>query len=121
MKKALLGLTLTISLHALAAPVQVANTPNGDILTNEAGMSLYVFDKDAQGLSNCNDQCAANWPPLAAGADDQAEGDYGIVTRTDGSLQWSYKGQPLYLWSKDQAAGDTTGDGFKDVWHLAKP
>ncbi|GAA3539363.1 hypothetical protein [Zobellella aerophila] len=121
MKKALLGLTLTFSLHALAAPVQVANSQDGDILTNEAGMSLYVFDKDAQGMSNCNDQCAVNWPPLAAGADDQAEGDYGIVTRADGSRQWSYQGQPLYLWVKDQAAGDTTGDGVKEVWHLARP
>ncbi len=121
MKKALLGLTLTVSLHALAAPVQVTSSQHGDILTNEAGMSLYVFDKDTQGMSNCNDQCAANWPPLTATAEDQADGDYGIVSRADGSLQWSYKSQPLYLWVKDQAVGDTTGDGFKDVWHLARP
>ena len=119
--KALLGLTLTFSLQALAAPVQQTDTPQGAILTNEVGMSLYVFDKDTQGVSNCNSQCADNWPPLAAATDDQADGDYGIVTRADGSLQWSYKGQPLYLWVKDKAAGDTTGDGVKNVWHLARP
>jgi predicted lipoprotein with Yx(FWY)xxD motif len=120
-RKTLLGLTLTFSLQALAAPVQMADTPQGEILTDTAGMSLYVFDKDTQGVSNCNGQCADNWPPLNATADDQAEGDYGILIRADGSLQWSYKGQPLYLWVKDKMAGDTTGDGVKDIWHLARP
>ncbi|MBM7456384.1 putative lipoprotein with Yx(FWY)xxD motif [Oceanisphaera litoralis] len=121
LSKALLGLTLTFSLQALAAPVQMTDTPEGEILTNEVGMSLYVFDKDQAGVSNCNDKCADNWPPLAAASDDTADGDYGIVTRADGSLQWSYKGQPLYLWKEDQQAGDTSGDGKFDVWHLARP
>lgn len=120
-KQALLGVTLTFSLATLAAPVQVTETPHGDILTDEAGMSLYVFDQDAPRVSNCNDQCAVNWPPLAAATEDRAEGDYGVVTRADGKLQWSYKGQPLYLWLKDKAPGDTTGDGVNNVWHLARP
>ncbi|MDX1265857.1 MAG: hypothetical protein R3311_00675 [Oceanisphaera sp.] len=120
-KQALISLTLAVSLQALAAPVQMADTPEGEILTNEVGMSLYVFDKDQAGVSNCNDSCADNWPPLAASADDQADGDYGIVTRADGSLQWSYKGQPLYLWKQDQQAGDISGDGKFGVWHLARP
>ncbi len=119
--KVLIGLTLTFSLQVLAAPVQMADTPEGEILTNAIGMSLYVFDKDQPGVSNCNDACADNWPPLAATSDDTAEGDYGIVTRADGSLQWSYKDQPLYLWKEDKQAGDISGDGKFDVWHLARP
>ncbi|MFP2768526.1 hypothetical protein [Oceanisphaera sp. KMM 10153] len=119
--KVLIGLTLTFSLQALAAPVQMADTPEGEILTNTVGMSLYVFDKDQPGISNCNGSCADNWPPLAATGDDTADDDYGIVTRADGSLQWSYKGQPLYLWKEDKQAGDISGDGKFDVWHLARP
>lgn len=119
--KTLLGLTFAISLPLLAAPIHTADSAEGEILTNEAGMSLYVFEKDQAGVSNCNDQCADNWPPLMATAKDKAEGDYDIIKRADGVLQWSYKEQPLYLWKDDKAAGDVFGDGKFDVWHLAKP
>ncbi|OIN12209.1 COG4315 family predicted lipoprotein [Oceanisphaera psychrotolerans] len=119
--KVLLGFPLIFSLQALAAPVQMADSPEGEILTNTVGMSLYVFDKDKAGISNCNGTCADNWPPLAATSDDETDGDYGIVIRADGSLQWSYKDQPLYLWKEDKLPGDISGDGKFDVWHLAKP
>jgi len=93
------------------------------VLTNPAGMTLYVFDKDAagSGKSACNGDCAQKWPPLAAAASDKASGDYTIVTRDDGTRQWAYKGKPLYLWFKDQKPGDMTGDGVNNVWHAAKP
>jgi predicted lipoprotein with Yx(FWY)xxD motif len=86
-------------------------------------MTLYTFDKDApgSGKSACNGPCATNWPPLAAAADAKAFGDYAILTRDDGGRQWSYKGKPLYLWSKDAKPGDKTGDGVNNVWHVAKP
>ncbi|WP_417614033.1 hypothetical protein [Oceanisphaera sp.] len=119
--KALLGCALMFSVQVLAAPIHIADSPEGEILTNEAGMSLYVFDKDEAGTSNCNGSCADNWPPLMASKADQAEGNYGIITRADGSLQWSYRDQPLYLWKQDKGAGDISGDGKFDVWHLAKP
>ena len=48
-----------------------------------------------------------------------AEG-YSVVTRDDGKKQWAYKGKPLYFWAKDKVAGDKTGDGFNNVWHIAK-
>jgi len=93
------------------------------VLTNPAGMTLYVFDKDTagSGKSACNGDCAQKWPPLAAAASDKASGDYTIVTRDDGTRQWAYKGKPLYLWFKDQKPGDMTGDGVNNVWHAAKP
>jgi len=104
-----------------AAPVTTGKSAAGPILTDTHGMALYTFDMDADGTSNCNDQCAVNWPPLFAGAHDTAEGDYTIIKRSDGKKQWAYKDQPLYLWVKDTAPGDITGDGVKDVWHLARP
>jgi predicted lipoprotein with Yx(FWY)xxD motif len=90
-------------------------------LTNAAGMTLYTFDKDSPGKSACNGPCAANWPPLMAGAGGAASGDWSIVTRDDGSRQWAYKGKPLYAWAKDQKPGDKTGDGFANIaWHTAR-
>jgi predicted lipoprotein with Yx(FWY)xxD motif len=91
------------------------------MLTDEKGMTLYTFDKDEMGKSACVDACAQNWPPLMANADAKAEGDLSTIMRADGSKQWAYKGKPLYLWTKDMKPGETTGDGFKDVWHTAKP
>jgi predicted lipoprotein with Yx(FWY)xxD motif len=48
-------------------------------------------------------------------------GDWTVVTRDDGSKQWAYKNKPLYTWVKDSKPGDTTGEGFNNVWHVAKP
>lgn len=92
------------------------------VLTGSNGMTLYTFDKDADGKSMCNGPCATNWPPLYATDGDKASGDFGIITRDDGKKQWALKGKPLYYWSKDQKPGDKTGDGFLNgAWHVAKP
>ena len=103
--------------------VYVGVAPQIDMLTGSNGMTLYVFDKDAagSGKSMCNGPCATNWPPLFAMDGDTASGDYSIVNRDDGKKQWAFKGKPLYHWAKDMKAGDKTGDGFNNVWHVAKP
>jgi predicted lipoprotein with Yx(FWY)xxD motif len=119
--------TAAISLAAIssanaAAPTKTGSSAKGDILTDEKGMALYTFDKDAGGKSACNGPCANNWPALKAEASDKADSSYTIITRDDGSKQWAYKGKPLYTFAKDQKPGDITGDGFfNGTWHLAKP
>lgn len=122
----LLALSLSATLAACgsygtraAAPAMVAD----GVLTGSNGMTLYTFDKDAagSGKSMCNGPCATNWPPLFAMEGDMASGDYSVVTRDDGKKQWAFKGKPLYFWVKDQKAGDRTGDGFNNVWRLARP
>jgi predicted lipoprotein with Yx(FWY)xxD motif len=99
--------------------IRTGSTSLGKVLTDGQGMTLYVFDKDDGGASACYDSCAQAWPPLIAPADAVAEGDFGLITRQDGSLQWTFKGMPLYLWVKDAKPGDVTGDGVKGVWHAA--
>jgi predicted lipoprotein with Yx(FWY)xxD motif len=92
----------------------------GGMMVNSAGMTLYTFDKDAGGKSACNGPCAANWPPMMAGADAKASGDWTIIARDDGAKQWAYKGKPVYTWSKDAKPGDMTGDNFNNAWHVVK-
>ena len=89
------------------------------VLVGANDMTLYTFDKDAVGVTNCYDKCAENWPPLIADAGAKPEGDFTLVDRTDGSKMWAYKGWPLYFWVKDEKAGDTTGDMVGEVWHTA--
>jgi len=119
------NLMAAFCLTALAAgSILAADVPvkaMDGVLVGANGMTLYTFDKDAGGKSACNGPCAANWPPLMAAAGDMASGDYGIITRDDGSKQWALKGKPLYFWVKDAKPGDRTGDGVNNVWHVAKP
>ena len=85
------------------------------------GMTLYVFDRDEPGKSNCYNDCADSWPPFfaAAGATSPGKG-LSIIQRADGSRQWAKDGRPLYFWIGDTQPGDTTGDGVGGVWHIAR-
>jgi predicted lipoprotein with Yx(FWY)xxD motif len=105
---AIAGLSATA---ALAGVPSAGTTSQGSALVDAKGMTLYTFDRDAAGKSNCTGQCAQNWPPLAAPVNAQASGDWTVVARDDGSKQWAYKGKPLYTWVKDAKPGDVTGDG----------
>ena len=118
---ALLASALLSSVPVIAAGPGAPVMASGELLAGSNGMTLYTFDKDAGGKSMCNGPCATNWPPLYANEGDMASGDYSIITRDDGRKQWALKGKPLYYWSKDQKPGDKTGDGFNNVWQLAKP
>ena len=113
--------SLTPAFAADMAPAMPGDTAKGKALVDAKGMTLYVFDKDAAGKSNCNGQCATNWPPLTAAADAAAMADWTVVTRDDGSKQWAYKAKPVYAWIKDAKPGDTSGDGVGGVWHIATP
>jgi len=114
--------TLAFAASALAAPAMTGDSAKGKVLTDAKGMTLYTFDKDMGGKSACNGPCTGNWPPLMASASDKAEGSYTIIKRDDGSMQWAYKGKPLYTWKNDKKPGDTTGDGFLNgAWHIAQP
>jgi predicted lipoprotein with Yx(FWY)xxD motif len=118
------GLGLGMILLAMSAGTAWAAEPAkmaDGMWTDTAGMTLYTFDKDESGKSNCYDKCAVNWPPLKAEAGAAAEGDWAVVDRTDGTKMWAYKGKPLYTFIGDKKAGDATGDGKADgAWHIAK-
>ena len=117
---AVLGCAATLAFSAAYAEPVPKMT--GGMLVNSGGMTLYTFDKDVagSGKSACSGGCAGLWPPVSASDSDKAAGDYSVVMRDDGSKQWAYKGKPLYTYAADKKPGDTTGDNFKDVWHIAK-
>ena len=114
-------LSLGLAAALAQTPATTADTSKGKALVDSKHMTLYTFDRDAAGKSNCNGQCAVNWPPLMAAADSKASGDWSVVTRDDGGKQWAYKGKPLYAFAKDAKPGDVTGDGVNNVWPIAAP
>ena len=127
MNKILLGAVTALVVFGVvahaqtSAPTKTADTTKGKALVDSKGMTLYIFDRDSGGKSMCNGPCATNWPPLTAAANASASGNWSVVTRDDGSKQWAYKGKPVYTWAKDTKAGDVTGDGVNNVWHIAAP
>jgi predicted lipoprotein with Yx(FWY)xxD motif len=116
----------TILLLAAVAISQTAfaeapKTMDGRFVDGQ-GRTLYTFDNDkTPGQSACSGGCAKNWPAAAADANDKASGDWSIISGADGVKQWAYKDKPLYTFAADKKPGDTSGDGFKNVWHTAKP
>ena len=87
--------------------------------------TVYTFDSDTPGVSNCNGGCATTWPPLTVASGTTptggpgVSGQLGTITRSDGSLQVTYKGLPLYFFHSDSKAGDTKGN--YTGWRLVKP
>ena len=117
--KVLPALLLTVWVSAVGAQPKTT----GGIVTDEKGMSLYVWDNDltVPGKSVCNGPCALTWMPLLARKGAQPTGDYTLLVREDGQQQWAYKGRPLYRFANDHQPGDRKGDGARGIWHLVKP
>ena len=98
----------------------------GSFLVDAKGMTLYLFTKDTPNTSTCYDKCATAWPPLlTTGAPVAASGvdasKLGTTTRTDGSVQATYNGWPLYYFAKDTKPGDITGQNVGGVWFVISP
>jgi predicted lipoprotein with Yx(FWY)xxD motif len=97
------GVTLVeVVRHAYASPAQYLWTRPGDA----EGRTLLAFDQDTAAVSKCTSDCAKEFPPLLANHGARAFGDWSLVRRGGGQLQWAYQTHPLYTWSKEQEAGD---------------
>ena len=97
------------------------DTSAGPVLVAPDGRTLYIYDNDDKGVSNCSGLCAAAWPPLLALDSARATDSFTVITRSSGDKQWAYNGQPLYLYIGDSIPGDVDGNGADGVWHVARP
>jgi len=92
------------------------------VLTNAKGFTLYWFAPDTPTTSKCNGSCATYWPPMKGPATAGAgvTGKLGTIKRSDGSIQATYNGHPLYTYVADGAPGQAKGNGLNlngGVWH----
>lgn len=97
----------------------------GNYLTDANGKTLYYFTKDSANTSACNGGCAKLWPAFYAPKIVVPAGlnaaDFGSIARSDGTMQSTYKGYPLYYWVRDSKRGDTSGQGVGKVWFVVDP
>jgi predicted lipoprotein with Yx(FWY)xxD motif len=117
--------------HAAAGPaassassstVKTATINGATVLTNAQGLTLYWFAPDTMTTSHCNGTCAQLWPPVTGrpAAGPGVTGRLGTIKRSDGQLQATYTGHPLYTYVGDSAPGQANGNGLNvsgGVWH----
>jgi predicted lipoprotein with Yx(FWY)xxD motif len=105
--------------------LKTASISGVTVLTNAKGFTLYRFAPDTPTKSVCNGSCAAYWPPvkgpvtLSAGV----AGKVGTIKRSDGSLQATYNGHPLYTYVADGAPGQAHGNNLNlngGFWYEVK-
>src|SRR5262245_44326681 len=92
------------------------------------GHTLYIFDNDTLGQSNCKPECLTTWPALEVASTPEITvgpgldlAEFTAITRDNGVIQVTYKLIPLYFYSGDTQVGMATGDGVGGVGPIAKP
>jgi predicted lipoprotein with Yx(FWY)xxD motif len=107
-----LATLLVPSDHAMAADrgtLTVRASRYGQILFDGRGYVLYAFTHDTKGRSACTGACAAAWPPYLAKSPHAGAGArsslLGTTRRSDGSVQVTYAGRPLYYYVGDRKPG----------------
>jgi predicted lipoprotein with Yx(FWY)xxD motif len=112
-----------------AVTVTVRTSGLGQILTDGQGKTVYLFEKEKAGVSSCDGSCAGVWPPVTTSGAAQSSGTASALlvsttTRTDGKVQVTYNGHPLYYYVGDGKPGDTNGqnlDQFGAGWYVLNP
>jgi predicted lipoprotein with Yx(FWY)xxD motif len=125
------GLLVAFSLMVAAIPpasagMQMSYTVNvmmgsngSDYLVDSSGKPLYTYPNDGQnsGTSAVSGNLLNAWPALTVQPgqqptlDPMAMGTLGTITRSDGSIQVTYNGWPLYTFVRDQAMAAPVGNG----------
>ena len=111
--------------------VAVAKSPElgTAILVDSKGFTLYDFHKDKGTKSACYGACAGVWPPLTTSGKPQAmsgaeASKLGTTKRSDGTLQVTYAGHPLYTYVADTKPGEAKGNDFSSYgaqWYALMP
>ena len=92
----------------------------GQYLADPNNKALYTYGADTTGVSNCSGSCLSSWPIYsAASAPATLPTNVTVITRSDGTKQYAYKGMPLYTFTSD-SAGQVTGNGVSN-FNVAKP
>lgn len=107
---------------ASASMVKSGKAGGATVLTNAAGRTLYWFAIDTPTKSKCNGGCTHFWPPVKGPVTmgSGVKGKVGTIKRSDGSIQATFNGHPLYTFAEDHSPGQATGNGKNlngGVWH----
>jgi predicted lipoprotein with Yx(FWY)xxD motif len=108
--------------------VTVVRSQYGPVVADGRGQAFYLFASEKSGASRCYGTCAQRWPPvLANGTPRAGPGGHGrllgTTRRTDGKIQLTYAGHPMYYYDGD-APGRILCQGvneFGGLWLVVRP
>lgn len=114
------------AMSAKAATVKIGDTQFGEILQDKEGRTLYLFTKEKGSKSECYDDCAVAWPPLITKSDPKAGSGaksdlLGTTKRSDGKLQVTYNGHPLYYYVDEDEPNEVLCQAvaeFGGTWYV---
>lgn len=116
------------SIQGSGSGIKLASTGIGQVLANSGGLTIYWFSLDTAAASKCDGSCASYWPPVkgpvSAASGVSLPGKFGTIKRSDGTVQATYDGHPLYTYSGDPGPGQTTGNGLNlsgGLWYAMTP
>jgi predicted lipoprotein with Yx(FWY)xxD motif len=99
--------------------VQLGTVNGNRVLVDGNNLTLYAFSGDKPDQSMCDGACASTWPALvgpATAGNGVDQHNLGTLTRSDGTVQVTYFGKPLYHFAGDQKPGDANGVGIGNAW-----
>jgi predicted lipoprotein with Yx(FWY)xxD motif len=110
-----------------AATVALRHTSLGSILVSSSGRTLYEFTRDHANKSSCAaiSGCSEVWPSLKTSGRPTARSGVkasllSSINLPGGGKQVTYAGHPLYTYSGDSGAGETSYVGarqFGGTWY----
>jgi predicted lipoprotein with Yx(FWY)xxD motif len=113
---------------ASTVTIMTQSTSKGTVLATAQGRTIYWFAVDTPTTSNCSGSCATFWPPVigkpAAASGASLPKTFGTITRSDGQIQATYDGHPLYTYMGDTASGQVSGNGLNvsgGLWWAMTP
>jgi predicted lipoprotein with Yx(FWY)xxD motif len=113
---------------ALGTVVTTGDSEFGTMLFDDRGQAIYLFDRERTSTPDCYDECATAWPPVLTDGTPQAAGAagqalLGTSQRTDGSVQVTYAGHPLYFYAHEGPGEVLCHDVFLNggTWYVVTP
>lgn len=108
--------------------VAVADSDFGPMLFDATGQAIYLFDVETTAKPRCYDDCAEAWPPVLSDGRPVAgrgvDGSLlGTTKRTDGTVQVTYGGHPLYFYAHEAKREVKCHDVFLNGgnWYVVRP
>jgi predicted lipoprotein with Yx(FWY)xxD motif len=108
--------------------IKAVGSEYGQVVSDAKGEAFYIFDKESSARSECYGACARAWPPvLTSGRPRAGKGVrgklLGTTRRTNGKLQVTYDGQPLYYYVDDSPGNILCQNvsEFGGLWLVVSP
>jgi predicted lipoprotein with Yx(FWY)xxD motif len=119
------GVRVPIGPHANMPPgFAIAEVGTGRMLVKNTGVSVYSWDGDGAGRSNCVGGCLDKWAPVLAPQESRSQGEWSVIERSPGIRQWAFRNRPLYTYIGDSRAHSLLGSdepGWHNVYVLPAP